>query len=87
MFNLIVKKSVKKDIENINRDDLQRIADNIKALKFNPLPIGVKKIKKGKEFYYRIRQGDFRIGYRFDLINKLIEIIYIRRRNERTYSS
>ena len=39
MFNLIVKKSVKKDIENISRDDLQRIADNIKALKFNPLPI------------------------------------------------
>jgi len=85
MFNLIVKKSVKKDTENINRDDLQRIADSIKLLKFNPFPPGVKKIKKGKESYYRIRQGDFRVGYRFDSINKLIEIIYIRRRSERTY--
>ena len=85
MYNLIVKKSVKKDIEDINRDDLQRIADNIKALKFNPLPPGVKKIKKGKEFYYRLRQGNFRIGYRFDSTEKLIEIIYIRRRSERTY--
>ena len=85
MFNLIVKKSVKKDIEDINRDDLQRIADNIKALKFNPFPPGVKKIKVGKESYYRIRQGDFRIGYRFYPTEKLIEIIYIRRRSERTY--
>ncbi|MFA5778580.1 MAG: type II toxin-antitoxin system RelE/ParE family toxin [Elusimicrobiota bacterium] len=85
MFNLILKKSVKKDIENINKDDLQRIADNIKALKLNPLPVGVNKIKKGKESYYRIRQGDFRIGYRFDTTEKLIEIIFIRRRSERTY--
>ena len=85
MFNLIVKKSVKKDIETINKDDLQRIADNIKALKLNPLPVGVKKIKKGQEFYYRIRQGNFRIGYRFNSKEKLIEIIYIRRRSERTY--
>ena len=85
MFNLIVKKSVEKDIENIDKNNLQRISDNIKALKSNPLPPGVKKIKKGKESYYRIRQGDFRIGYRLDLTNRLIEIIFISRRNERTY--
>lgn len=85
MFNLTVKKSVKKDIENINEEDLQRISDNIKTLKSNPLPQGVKKIKIGKESYFRIRQGDFRIGYSFDKTKKLIEIIYIRRRNERTY--
>jgi len=85
MFSLVVKKSVKKDTENINRDDLQRIADSIKLLKFNPFPPGVKKIKKGKEFYYRLRQGNFRIGYRFDSTEKLIEIIYVRRRSERTY--
>ena len=85
MFNLIVKKSVEKDIENIDKNNLQRISDNIKALKSNPLPTGVKKIKKGKESYYRIRQGDFRIGYRLDLTNRLIEIIFISRRNERTY--
>ncbi len=85
MFNLTVKKSVKKDIENINEEDLQRISDNIKALKSNPLPPGVKKIKIGKDSYFRIRQGDFRIGYSVDKTNKLIEIIYIRRRNERTY--
>jgi mRNA-degrading endonuclease RelE of RelBE toxin-antitoxin system len=85
MFKLFVKKSVKKDIENINKDDLQRIVDDIKVLKTNPFPLGVKKIKRGKESYYRIRQGNFRIGYRFDSVNKVIEIIFIRRRSEKTY--
>lgn len=85
MFNLSVKKSVKKDIENIGKNDLQRIVDNIKSLKLNPFPPAVKKIKKGKESYYRLRQGDFRIGYKVDTTNKLIEIIFIRRRSEKTY--
>lgn len=85
MFNLFVKSGVKKDIRSISKDDLQRIADDIEALKSNPLPAGVKKIKKGKESYYRIRQGDFRIGYRFDPNKKEVEIIFIRRRSERTY--
>ena len=85
MFNLFVKKSVNKDIEKINKDDLQRIVDAIKALKLNPLPMGVKKIKIGRESYYRIRQGIYRIGCRFDPHEKLIEIIFVRLRNERTY--
>ncbi|MDO8733709.1 MAG: type II toxin-antitoxin system RelE/ParE family toxin [Elusimicrobiota bacterium] len=85
MFKITVKPSVNKDIKNINKDDLKRIFNNIQSLELNPLPLGVKKIKKGPEFYYRIRQGDFRIGYRFYSTEKLIEIIYIRRRSERTY--
>ena len=85
MFKITVKPSVNKDIKNINNDDLKRIFNNIQSLELNPLPVGVKKIKKGKGSYYRIRQGDFRIGYRFDSTNKLIEIIFIRRRSEKTY--
>ena len=85
MFSLIYKNSVKKDVEPINTDDLQRISNSIQALKLDPLPVGVEKIKIGKESYYRIRQGDFRIGYRIDLAKKILEVIFIRRRNERTY--
>lgn len=85
MYKITVKPSVNKDIKVINKDDLKRILNNIQTLESNPLPQGVKKIKIGPEPYYRIRQGDFRIGYRFDAAQKLIEIIFIRRRNERTY--
>ena len=66
MFKLEVKSSVKKDTKSFPKEDLQRIANDIKSLKFDPLPPGVKKIKKGKEIHYIIRQGNFRIGYRFN---------------------
>ena len=85
MFKLRVKPSIQKDVKSFPKQDLERIANDINALKIDPLPSGVKKIKKGKETHYRIRQGDFRIGYFFDPIKKVVEIIYIKRRDEDTY--
>jgi len=85
MFKLTVKNSVKKDVKNIKKQDLQRIARTLDSLKTDPLPRGVKKIKGGEDPYYRIRQGDYRIGYRIDLHNKAVEIIFVKRRAEQTY--
>ena len=85
MFKLEIKSSVKKDTKKSPKEDLQRIANDIRSLKFDPLPPGIKKIKKGKDIYYRIRQGNFRIGYRFNMAKRLVEIIYIKRRKESTY--
>jgi len=85
MFKLTVKTSVKKDIKSINKKDLLRIVNDINTLKVDPLPPGVKKIKGGADPYYRIRQGAYRIGYRIDLNKKLVEIIFIKRRTEKTY--
>ena len=55
MFEIIFKKSVIKDVKKIPKKDLQRIANDIKVLKYDPLPPGTKKIKKSGKNYYRIR--------------------------------
>jgi len=85
MFEIIFKQSVIKDVKKIPKKDLQRIANDIKILKYDPLPPGTKKIKKGRKNYYRIRQGNFRVGYRIDLPKKIVEIIFIKIRSENTY--
>ncbi len=85
MFKLIFKRSIKKDINKINKQDLHNIVHAINSLKSNPLPEGIKKIKGGSEPYYRIRQGAYRIAYRIDLNIKAVEIVFIKRRREKTY--
>lgn len=85
MFKIIFKQSVIKDVKKIPKKDLQRIDKDIKILKFDPLLPGTKKIKNGKKNYYRIRQGNFRVGYRINLSEKLVEIIFIKIRSENTY--
>ena len=85
MFKIIFKQSVTEDVKKIPKKDLQRIANDIKILKYDPLPPGTKKIKKDRKNYYRIRQGNYRAGYRIDLSKKLVEIIFIKIRSENTY--
>jgi mRNA interferase RelE/StbE len=43
MFKIIFKQSVIKDVKKIPEKDLQRIANDIKILKFDSLPPGTKK--------------------------------------------
>ena len=85
MIKLFYKSSVKKDIRDIPNNELQRITEDIKSLKTDPLPIGVKKIKKGKVSFFRIRQGNYRIGYQVNFSKNEIEILFIKGRNEKTY--
>ncbi len=85
MWILNFKSSVEKDTKKIKKDEWDRINKDIQNLKINSLPLGVKKIKRGKQSHYRIRNGDFRIGYRLDFSQKIITIIYIKRRSEDTY--
>mgnify|MGYP006306109467 CR=1 FL=1 len=85
MYKLFYKSSIKKDVRDIPNNELQRIMKNIISLKTDPLPITVRKIKKGKISFFRIRQGSYRIGYQVNFSKNEIEILFIKRRNEESY--
>ena len=86
MWTLAFKPSVEsKDTKKISKPDWDTINEDIQNLKSELLPSGVKKIKKGKDAHYRIRRGPFRIGYKLDFKEKIIRIMYVKRRTESTY--
>jgi mRNA-degrading endonuclease RelE of RelBE toxin-antitoxin system len=86
MWALSFKPSVEfKDTRKISKRDWSAINESIQSLKSDPLPSGAKKIKRGKQVHYRIRQGHFRIGYKLDFEERIIRIVYIKRRSETTY--
>jgi mRNA-degrading endonuclease RelE of RelBE toxin-antitoxin system len=83
VYKLLYKSSIKKDVKDITDKELQKIIEDIKSLKIDPLPNGVKKIKKSKIIFYRIRKGNYTIGYQINFSKNEIEILFIKRRNER----
>ncbi len=85
MYKLLYKASIKKDVQNIPDKELKKITEMIQTLKNDPLPAGVKKIKKGRISFFRIRKGNYRIGYHINFYQKEIEILFIKIRNEETY--
>ncbi|WP_376694141.1 type II toxin-antitoxin system RelE family toxin [Wenzhouxiangella sp. EGI_FJ10409] len=60
-YELVVKRSVAKDLRRIPNPDVARILEQIEALREDPRPRGCEKLS-GQE-RYRIRQGPSRILY------------------------
>jgi mRNA interferase RelE/StbE len=62
-YKLVIKRTAAKEIESIGQKKTrQRIVARIRALAEDPRPHGCEKLS-GKNPYYRVRQGRFRILY------------------------
>ncbi len=63
MFEIQFFKSARKGLKRLDTTSKQRIMKAIYALREEPFPAGVKKLKGQSEELYRIRVGDYRIIY------------------------
>ena len=70
-----------KETRNLDRQTLARIAKAIDNLADNPRPSGCLKVKTA-ETLWRIRVGDWRIGYEIDDAARAVKIITIGHRRE-----
>ena len=80
-YKLIFEKRVLKDLDKIPNKVLEGILSCFDRLKSNPRFSGSKKLS-GKEGFYRIRQGDYRIIYDIDDKNKIVRILLVRQRKD-----
>lgn len=60
-YELVIKRSVAKDLRSIPKRDVKRIVRRIQALAADPRPPGCEKLS-GRE-RYRLRQGIYRVLY------------------------
>ncbi|MCC6325023.1 MAG: type II toxin-antitoxin system RelE/ParE family toxin [Candidatus Brocadia sp.] len=81
MYKLIIKKSARKELDNISNPFFLKIDEAILSLKNNPHPYPQSKKLKGDD-KYRLRVGDFRVIYTVDEKQKIITIYRIRHRKD-----
>ena len=70
-----------KYLRALPKRERQRIAAQIDALKADPRPTGCRKLK-GREDFYRIRVGDYRVVYQIEDEILLILIVRVGDRKE-----
>ncbi len=78
---ILLRRSVLKDIRRIPGSILQRIQEKIAALADDPVPQGAEPIH-GYEHHYRIRVGNYRVLYEVASAIRIIAIIRIGHRKE-----
>ena len=79
-YEVILKRSVAKDLRAIPVKDVARILRRIEALKVDPRPPGVEKLS-GQE-KYRIRQGVYRIIYEIRNQKLIVVVVKIGHRRD-----
>jgi mRNA interferase RelE/StbE len=79
-YNLTIKKSAVKELQDIPKKDLLKIIKRIQSLAENPRPNGSHKLSAREQ--YRLRQGDYRKVYSIDDKKSLVDIVKIDHRRE-----
>lgn len=81
MYEVEFVTSAAKEFRSLEDESKRRIAVAIDALRENPRPRGVRKLR-GHERLYRIRVGSYRVVYEIDDQAGLIQVTRIRHRRE-----
>ena len=79
-YELRFKTSVAKDLRGIAKVEVKRILARINELSSDPRPVGAEKLS-GYELY-RVRQGVYRIVYRIEEAEIVVEVIKVGHRRE-----
>ncbi|MGB9178976.1 MAG: type II toxin-antitoxin system RelE/ParE family toxin [Pyrinomonadaceae bacterium] len=81
MYNVTITSRAERELRRLDRTIKNRIATAILTLSSNPRPAGCLKVKS-VEGVWRIRVGDWRIGYEIDDALQEVTIIRIGHRSE-----
>jgi mRNA interferase RelE/StbE len=81
MYKVTITRPAEKDLRSLDRQTKNRIVTEILSLVNDPRPHGCRKVVS-EERLWRVRVGDWRIGYEIDDSSKEITIIRIGHRRE-----
>lgn len=79
-YDLVLRKSVAKDLRVVPNRDVARILQRIQSLAADPRPAGCEKLS-GQE-RYRVRQGVYRVIYEIDDHRLIVLIVKVAHRRE-----
>ncbi len=80
-YSVSILPSALRRLSALPQDDQRRIIRRVDALAVEPRPPGVKMLH-GKQLYFRVRSGDYRIVYTIDDNHRSVLIIKVGHRRE-----
>ncbi len=81
MYSVEITSRAERDLKRLDRAVKNRIVESILALESSPRPPGCLKVR-GEENLWRIRVGDWRVGYEINDQKQEVVVIRIGHRSE-----
>ncbi len=73
-YRVVIAKKALKELSDLPKNSVKKIAKSIEALSENPRPAGCKKLKGEEEILWRIRSGDYRVIYSIEDSIRIVEV-------------
>lgn len=80
-YVVLITRRARKDLDRLDRQAISRIAAAVDALAGEPRPAGCAKVQS-EEGVWRIRVGDWRVGYEIDDAAREVTVIHVGHRSE-----
>ena len=80
-YRILITAQAEKQLKKLPKIELAKIDKHILELQYTPRPSGCKKLQ-GMDDVYRIRSGDYRVVYRIEDMQLIVEIIRVANRKE-----
>lgn len=80
-YQVIFSRSAQKEFDDLPTEVIGRISPKIEALAVEPRPDGCKKLR-GQLSTWRIKVGDYRVIYKVNDDNRVIEVIMVCHRSQ-----
>ncbi len=81
MYSIVITLPAEKNIRKLSNPTKNRVNDSIFALANDPRPIGAIKIRS-EDGIWRIRVGDYRVGYSINDAAQVVTILRIGHRSD-----
>lgn len=81
MYRVSITARAERDLKKLHREIKNRIARAVLALESNPRPPGCLKVQS-EEGVWRIRVGDWRVGYAVDDVANEVVVVRVGHRSE-----
>jgi mRNA interferase RelE/StbE len=80
-FSIVFARSARKELESLSTILVDRVLSKIESLSIQPRPFGCRKLR-GEQNLWRLRVGDYRVIYRVDDRQKIVDVIAVRHRKD-----
>lgn len=83
-YKIEILAEARKQIKKLQKRDLAIVSKKLEALSDDPRPYGYKKLEYYNE-YFRIHAGRYRVIYQIADVVRIVTIVEVKIRNEKTY--
>lgn len=81
-YRIELRRQVQQTLNSISSPDYESVVEKLQELKKMPRPRGVEQVRGSNQILWRVRQGDYRVVYEINDLERVASVVKIGHQRE-----